>query len=69
MVRMAHGMANALDTALCRDLVTQLGELERGGYRAAVLTGRGPIFSAGVDLLRLRDGGPGYVAEFLPALS
>jgi enoyl-CoA hydratase len=69
VVRMAHGKANALDTALCRDLVTQLGELERGGYRAAVLTGRGPIFSAGVDLLRLRDGGPGYVAEFLPALS
>lgn len=69
VVRMAHGKANALDTALCRDLAGQLGELERGGHRAVVLTGHGPIFCAGVDLLRLRDGGPGYLAEFLPALS
>ncbi len=69
MVRMAHGKANALDTTLCRDLVTRFGELERGGHRAAVLTGHGPIFSAGVDLLRLRDGGVGYLEEFLPALS
>jgi enoyl-CoA hydratase/carnithine racemase len=30
---------------------------------------RGSIFSAGVDLLRLCDGGPGYLQEFLPALS
>jgi enoyl-CoA hydratase len=66
---MAHGKANALDTALCRDLVARFGELERGGHRAAVLTGTGPIFSAGVDLLRLRDGGAGYLGEFLPALS
>jgi enoyl-CoA hydratase len=69
VVRMAHGKANALDTSLCRELTTRLGELERDGYRAAVLTGHGPIFSAGVDLLRLRDGGPGYLEEFLPALS
>jgi enoyl-CoA hydratase len=69
VVQMMHGKANALDTALCQDLVAHLGELERSGHRAAVLTGRGPIFSAGVDLLRLRDGGTGYLAEFLPALS
>ena len=69
VVQMRHGKANALDTALCQDLVAHLGDLERSGHRAAVLTGRGPIFSAGVDLLRLRDGGTGYLAEFLPALS
>jgi enoyl-CoA hydratase len=69
VVRMAHGKANALDTASCRDLVARLGEVERGGHGAAVLTGDGPIFSAGVDLLRLRDGGAGYLDEFLPALS
>ena len=69
VVRMAYGTANALDTALCLDLVAQFGGLERDGHRAAVLTGHGPIFSAGVDLLRLRDGGPGYLEEFLPALS
>lgn len=69
VVRMAHGKANALDIVLCRDLAARFGELERGGHRAAVLTGHGHIFSAGVDLLRLRDGGPGYLDEFLPALS
>lgn len=69
VVQMAHGKANALDTTLCRELTARFGELERGGHRAAVLTGNGPIFSAGVHLLRLRDGGPGYLDEFLPALS
>jgi enoyl-CoA hydratase len=69
VVQMTHGRANALDTTLCRELAAQLAGLERGGHRAAVLTGQGPIFSAGVDLLRLRDGGPGYLQELLPALS
>jgi enoyl-CoA hydratase len=69
VVQMAHGKANALDTTLCRELAAQLAGLERSGHRAAVLIGQGPIFSAGVDLLRLRDGGPGYLEEFLSALS
>jgi enoyl-CoA hydratase len=69
VVQMAHGKANALDTTLCRELTARFGELERGGHRAAVLTGHEHIFSAGVDLLRLADGGPGYLEEFLPALS
>jgi enoyl-CoA hydratase len=69
IVTMAHGKANVLDTTLCRDLVAQFGQLAGGGHRAAVLTGQGPIFSAGVDLLRVRDGGGGYIQEFLPALS
>jgi enoyl-CoA hydratase len=33
-----------------------------------VITGRGKIFSAGVDLFRVVDGGRDYVDEFLPAL-
>jgi enoyl-CoA hydratase len=69
VVTMTHGRANALDTGLCRALAGRLGELERDGHRAVVLTGHGNIFSAGVDLLALRDGGPGYLEEFLPALS
>jgi enoyl-CoA hydratase len=69
VVQMAHGKANALDTTLCRELAAKLSGLDRGGHRAVVLTGHGHIFSAGVDLLRLRDGGPGYLEEFLPALS
>lgn len=69
MIQMAHGKANALDTEFCRNLAAEFGRLASRGCRAAVLTGRGPIFSAGVDLLRLREGRPGYLDEFLPALS
>jgi enoyl-CoA hydratase len=69
VVRMSNGKANTLDTGSCRDLITRFGGLERSGYRAAVLTGDGPIFSAGVDLLRLRGGGADYLGEFMPALS
>ena len=36
---------------------------------AVVLTGAGTVFSAGVDLRRIVEGGPAYVREFLPALS
>jgi enoyl-CoA hydratase len=32
------------------------------------MTGQGKIFSAGVDLKRLSEGGAGYVRKFLPAL-
>ncbi|WP_199434549.1 enoyl-CoA hydratase/isomerase family protein [Qaidamihabitans albus] len=69
VLRLEHGKANALDTELCRELVTRLDEAEGAGYRAVVLTGSGGVFSAGVDLLRIRDGGAAYVREFLPALS
>ena len=33
-----------------------------------VLTGTGAVFSAGVDLRRLTEGGPDYVEAFLPVL-
>jgi enoyl-CoA hydratase len=68
VVRMARGKANALDTTLCRDLADCLGEVVKAGDGAVVLTGQGPIFSAGVDLLRVADSGPAYLDEFLPAL-
>jgi enoyl-CoA hydratase len=69
IVRMTRGKANALDTAMCRDLAERLSQAEHGGARAVVLTGQGTVFSAGVDLLRVTDGGPGYLDEFLPALT
>ncbi|PRX46720.1 enoyl-CoA hydratase [Prauserella shujinwangii] len=69
VLRMEHGRVNALDTGLCRDLAARLEEVENSGYRAVVLTGSGGAFSAGVDLVRVRDGGEPYVREFLPALS
>ncbi len=69
VLTLQHGKANALDTELCRGLVAALDELVREEVPAVVLTGRGGIFSAGVDLFRVADGGAGYVADFLPALS
>ncbi len=68
VVRMARGKANALDTALCRDLGDCLDEVVKAGDGAVVLTGQGPIFSAGVDLVRVADSGSAYLDEFLPAL-
>jgi enoyl-CoA hydratase len=68
-LRMAHGKANALDAELLRSLKESLDEVERGPARAVVLTGTGSIFSAGVDLFRLIDGGPSYVFEFFPLLA
>ena len=68
VVTMADGKANAMDTAMCRELAGRFGDLG-GGYRAVVLTGEGPIFSAGVDLKQLHAGGTDYLEEFLPALS
>jgi len=68
VVRMEHGKANALDFELLEEISTRLDELE-GSAAAIVLTGGGAIFSAGVDLFRLLDGGRGYLERYLPILS
>jgi len=68
VVTMAHGKANALDVEFCEALATQFAKLRDASTRAVVLTGQGRMFSAGVDLLRLSDGGAPYVRRFLPAL-
>jgi enoyl-CoA hydratase len=69
IVELMRGRANALDTGMCQTVAARFTEIGGAGARAVVLTGHGTIFSAGVDLIRLAEGGPGYVAEFLPALS
>jgi enoyl-CoA hydratase len=68
IARMRHGKANALDTEICTALIELFEELRLSSARAVVLTGQGRIFSAGVDLLRVLDGGPLYLEGFLPAL-
>jgi enoyl-CoA hydratase len=67
-LRMAHGKANALDAELLRSLEERLDDVERSSVEAVILTGTGTIFSAGVDLFRVLEGGPSYVAEFFPRL-
>ncbi len=70
VLTMQHGKANAMDLELCEGLAAKMRELTAdASVRGIVLVGQGRIFSAGVDLLRIVDGGIGYVQRFLPALS
>jgi len=69
LVRLEHGKANALDLEFCGAIADTVTELDaRPATRAIVLTGTGSIFSAGVDLFRVVDGGAEYLRAFLPAL-
>jgi enoyl-CoA hydratase len=70
VLTLAHGKAGLLDLELAEALDATLSQLqEEPGSEGIVLTGRGTIFSAGVDLFRLLDGGRPYLERFLPALS
>ncbi len=64
-LRMERGKVNALDVELLKEFSSLLDELETSSVEAVVLTGAGPVFSAGVDLLRLVNEGPEYVRELL----
>ncbi len=68
VLRLAHGKASALDLELLEALAVELGRIAEGPARALVVTGIGSIFSAGVDLFRVVDGGAEYIDRFLPAL-
>ena len=67
VLRMADGKANAMSIDFCATLTARFAQA--AAARAVVVTGSGRIFSAGVDLLRLLDGGAPYIGKFLPALS
>lgn len=69
LLRMRHGKVNAMDLEFCRALVQELGNQEASGSRAVILTGNDRVFSAGVDLVRVVKEEPGYLDEFLPALT
>ena len=66
VLRIEHGKANALDTELCNAIVAALEAA--GDARAVVLTGTGRMFSAGVDLFQVLDGGRRYIEAFVPAM-
>ena len=69
ILTLAHGKANAFDVELSEALIARFGECAAEWCKAIVVTGRGSIFSAGVDLLRVVNEGAPYVKRFLPALS
>ena len=68
-LRLAHGKASALDLELVEGLARVVAEVTESDTRAVILTGTGAIFSAGVDLFRLVEGGRDYADRFVPALS
>ena len=67
LLRLEHGKVNALDVDMLDALTALLGELDPA-VRAVVLTGNGRVFSAGVDLARVVDGGAAYAAALIAAL-
>ncbi len=69
ILQMQHGKVNALDTEFCQALIDCFKEFQTSDARAVLLTGTGTTFSAGVDLLRLLDGGPDYAQAFIPVLT
>ena len=68
-LRLAHGKASALDLELLEAAALAIAEIGASDARAVILTGTHTIFSAGVDLFRLLDGGRNYAERFVPALS
>jgi enoyl-CoA hydratase len=69
-LRLAHGKASALDFELLEGMARAIAEVTADeNTRAVVLTGTGSIFSAGVDLFRLVDGGREYADRFYLELS
>ncbi len=68
-LRLAHGKASVLDLELCDALRAAIEDAAAApDVHALVLTGTGTIFSAGVDLRRLIDGGPDSITQFLDSL-
>jgi len=68
VMTLMHGKANALDIEFCKAIAAQFVALRQSDAKAVVITGQGKIFSAGVDLKRLSEGGADYIRKFLPAL-
>jgi enoyl-CoA hydratase len=68
-LRLNHGKVAALDLELVEAMALAFAELSDSDPRAVVLTGSGSVFSAGVDLFRIVDGGTDYVDRFFPALA
>ena len=68
-LRMSHEPANVLTVEFADRLAEEVA-LAQGddAVRAVVLTGTGSAFSAGVELFRVVDEGPGYVEALLDSL-
>ena len=68
VMTLTYGKANALDIEFCEAIAARFKEQRTSDAKAVVITGQGKMFSAGVDLIRLSEGGADYIRKFLPAL-
>jgi len=66
LLEIRHGKANAIDVEFCEALRLRLEEAQDPAIAGLVIVGEGRMFSAGVDLLRVVEGGAAYVRVFLP---
>lgn len=64
-----HGPVNALDREFLIQIAASLRAIEAEDPGALILTGKGGVFSAGADLVRVLDGGKEYVDASVDALS
>jgi enoyl-CoA hydratase len=67
-IRLRRGKGNALNIELLQAIDEALVSVESGDARAAIITGEGNVFGAGVDLPEMVAGGEGYVRRFIPLL-
>ena len=68
VIELRHGKANAIDAEFCKALKKTFRKLAAPEIRAVVLTSKGSIFSAGVDLLRAAEGGRKYLKSIVVAI-
>jgi enoyl-CoA hydratase len=69
ILRMTRGKGNALNLELLAALGDALDTIDSSAARAAVITGQGSVFGAGVDLPELVSGGAAYVRQFIPRMT
>ena len=68
ILRMVRGKGNALSLDFVQALVDALAQINSSEARAAIITGQGSTFGAGVDLTALGEGGADYVRRFVPTM-
>jgi Enoyl-CoA hydratase/carnithine racemase len=69
VLKMDDGKVNAIDVEFLYELNDHLDQLAKSDARAIILTASGSVFSAGVDLFRVLNGGASYLEKFLPLFS
>jgi enoyl-CoA hydratase len=69
VLTLSSGRVNALDVDVLEALTGAVRELQNSGAGALVVTGAGKVFSAGVDLNQVLQGGADYTDRLIPALS